>query len=421
MGRAATALLAALAMVALATPPPAGAAEPPCNPTLTMVAPTTPASGGVAEPTGNATLTIAAGKAQLLTKRGVDVEGVRGANTTGRQTRLQIEGGTIGAGTAELALDGALRFLAGEGKARRVVRLAALRVGLGPDSTLAGRLNGGKRRVLFDLESPAGGLTTDASKGLAQLQGARLVWRRAAARALGLRLGSRIPRGPLGRIRVSAATIILGDDTITPKSGPLGDEPPLLPRPAGAVDVTGGSLTWFVRDSWIRYVNTEASPEAVEGASADAAIQESDHPCPDRPAATNPTLVYSYSFPFANGWYDVASGTAALYYGGGVRFTYPSRGIDLATRNPEIELNGEDSRAIFRLRGADETPYPDRRAPLLDLATTGPPGESPPSSFGFPAPLRGNLTADGQNVFAGFYPPPNDGFGCVSVSFQTGS
>ncbi|MET0306684.1 MAG: HtaA domain-containing protein, partial [Solirubrobacterales bacterium] len=359
-------------------------------------------------------------KAQLLAKQGVDVEGVRGADTTGRQTRLQIEGGTIGAGTAELTFDGALRFLAGEGKARRAVRLAALQAGLGPDSTLSGKLSGGKRRVLFDLKA-SGGLTTDASKGLAQLQGARLIWRRGAARALGKRLGSRIPRGSLGRIRISAATVTLGDDVITPKSGPLGEEPPLLPRPASAVDVTGGALTWFVRDSWIRYVNTEASPEALDGATAEPAMQENDHPCPDRPAGANPTLVYSYSFPFSNGWYDAASGTAALYYGGGIRFTYPSRGIDLATRNPEIEINGDDSRAIFRLRGAGETPYPDRRAPLLDLATSGPPSEGSPSSFGFPAPLRGNLTADGQNVFAGFYPPPNDGFGCLSVSFQTGS
>jgi Htaa len=400
MSRAATALLGALAL---------------------LIALAAPASVGAAEPTGSATLTIAAGKAQLLAKRGVAVEGVRGADTTGRQTRLQVEGGTIGAGTAELALDGALRFLAGEGKARRTAGLGALRVGLGPDSTLSGRLNGGKRRVLFDLESPAYGLTTDASKGLAQLQGARLVWRRAAVKALGKRLGSRIPRGRLGRIRVSAATITLGNDALTPKSGPLGEEPPLLPRPAGAIDVTGGSLTWFVRDSWIRYVNTEASPEALEGAAAEPAIQENDHPCPNRPAGTNPTLVYSYSFPFSNGWYDAASGTAALYYGGGIRFTYPSRGIDLATRNPEIELNGDDSRAIFRLRGAGETPYPDRRAPLLDLAAGESPSESSPAGFGFPAPLRGSLTADGQNVFAGFYPPPNDGFGCVSVSFQTGS
>ena len=32
--------------------------------------------------------------------------------------------------------------------------------------------------------------------------------------------------------------------------------------------------------------------------------------------------------------------------------------------------------------------------------------------------MRGTLTPDGVNVFAGFYPPPdNDEFGCVSVEF----
>lgn len=386
-----------------------------------VLMPAPPANAGGAGPTGNTTLVVSTAKARDLAERDIAVEGVRGAETTGRQTRLQIDGGTIGAGTAELALDGALRFLAGEGRTHRVVRLAALRAELGERSSLSAKLDGGKRHTIFDLKPPPSGLAIDASKGLAQLHGAKLVWRGSIVKVMGRRLGVHIPRGRLGKIRVSAATITLGNDVVTPKSGPLGDEPPLLPRPASAVEVSGGSLTWHVRDSWIRYVNTGASPEALEGASAEPAIEEDSHPCPDRPGGTNPTLVYSYSFPFSNGWYDAASGTAALYYSGGVRFTYPSRGIDLTTRNPEIEINGAASRAIFRLRGAGDTPYPDRRAPLLNLATGGSPSEGPASSFGFPSPLRGKLTDDGQNVFAGFYPPPNDGFGCVSVSFQTGS
>lgn len=380
-----------------------------------------PATAGAEEPTGNATLALFKGKARQLAKQGVDFGGVGGAETVGRQTRLQISGGTIGEATAELRYDGALRLAAGKGRNRRVVRLGALRAEIGANSMLSATLNGGKRRAVFDLRHPASGLTIDASKGLAQLHGAKLVWRRSAVRTLNRRLGAHIRGGRLGKVRVSAATITLGNDVVTPQSGPLGDEPPLLARPASAVDVSGGSLTWFVRDSWIRYINSEGAPEALDGATADAPIPEDSHPCPDRPAGTNPTLVYSYSFPFANGWYDPPSGTAALYYAGAVRFGYASRGIDLTARNPEIELNGGSSRAIFRLRGAASTPYPDKRAPLLSLALGGPPAEGPPSTFGFPAPLRGKLTADGQNVFAGFYPPPNDGFGCVSVSFQTGS
>jgi len=379
-----------------------------------------PASAGAAEPTGNTTLVIAAGKARLLAERGIVIEGVRGAETEGRETRLQISGGTIGAGVADLTHEGALRFVAADGRDRRGVKLGALEVKLGADSRLSAKLNGGKRRTVFELVPRGDGPTTDAAKGIAQLHGARLVWRRGAARAISWRLGARIPHGTLGRIRVSAATIVVAGPN-SPKAGPLGDEPPLLARPPGAIDVTGASLTWHVRDSWIRYVNTEMAPEALEGASAQAAIPENSHPCPDRPAGTNPTLVYSYDFPFSNGWYDPASGTAALYYRGGVRFSFPGHGIDLGARNPEIEINGGASRAIFRMRGGGETPYPDKRAALLSLAVAGPPSEDPPSTFGFPSPVRGSLTDDGQAVFAGFYPPPNNGFGCIDVSFTTGS
>ncbi len=406
MRRATTALLGALALAFALVP-------------ALVSAPSAIADG--AEPTGNATLVIAGPKARVLAERGVGLNGIGGGATEGRQTRLQISGGTIGAGAAELTLEGGLRLVAGTGKARHVVRLGAPQVELGPTSILSAKLDGGRRRTVFDLKPPSGGLTTDASKGSAQLQGAQLIWRRPVVKSLSRRLGVRIPRGGLGKIRLSAATLIVAGGPDAPKQGPLGDEPPQLARPAGAIDVTGASLTWHVRDSWIRYTNTEVAPEVFEGATAEAAIPESSHPCPDRPAGTNPTLVYSYSFPFSNGWYDPPSGTAALYYLGGVRFTYPGHGIDLSARNPEIELNGNDSRAIFRLRGGGETPYPDKRAALLDLATSAPPSEGPPSTFGFPAPVRGALTSDGQNVFAGFYPPPNNGFGCFSVSFGTGS
>lgn len=383
-----------------------------------------PAPAGAAELTGSATLVIAKAKARALDNRGIAVEGIRGASSEGRRTRLQVDGGSVAADAADLRLEGALRLVAGTGKDRRAVKLGALRAELGSKSTLSARLNGGERRAVFQLRTRAGGLAADASKGSARLNGAELLWRRAVARAIGRRLGVAIPRGALGKIRISAATLAgLGDDalSIAPKSGPLGDEPPLLPRPVSAVDVTGGSLTWHVRDSWIRYVNTEATPEALEGASAGAPIAEDTHPCPDRPAGTNPTLVYSYSFPFANGWYDAASGTAALYYSGAVRFSYLGHGIDLTARNPEIEINGGASRAIFRMRGAGETPYPDKRASLLSLATTAVPPEGPSSTFAYPAPVRGALTDDGQAVFAGFYPPPNNGFGCIDVSFTTGS
>jgi hypothetical protein len=375
--------------------------------TLLSVAP-----AAAAEPVGSATLVVKPGAWRALERRGIALEGAGAAESAGRQLRLPVRGGAIGDGVAQLANPGALKLTAGVGKTRRAVRLTGLRIELGPESRLSAKL-GEKRRAIFDLKR--GTLSTEAAKGAAKLQDARLVWRPGVLRTLAQRLGAVLPGGTLGRLSVTAATIL----TETPKAGPVTAASPLLPRPATAVDVTSATLAWHVRDSWIRYVNTQEAPQPLEGAAPQAAIPESSHPCPDRPAGTDPTLVYSYDFPFANGWYDPPSGTAALYYRGGIRFSYPAHGIDVTARSPEIEIDGAASRAIFNLRGAGETPYAEQRAALLGLAPSVP-TEGPPGSFGFSGPIKGTLSADGQNVFAGFYPPPNDGFGCFSVAFTTG-
>jgi hypothetical protein len=375
-----------------------------------------PATAGAAEPVGSGSLTVAKGKWVKLGLRGIELSGSGAAESSGRRTRLEIGGGAIEEDSATLRFGGSLRLAAGEGRERRVLKLTGLRVELGPASTFSAKL-GKKRWALFDLEPKAGAATIDRARGAAQLRGASLLWRRGAAAAIGRRLGAQLPKGPLGSFTVTAATVFTDGP---PQSGPVSDEPPLLARPASAVNVTSATLAWHVRDSWIRYVNTQEPPQALEGAAAEAPIEEDKHPCPNSPAGTNPTLAYSYDFPFAGGWYDAASGSAALYYGGGVRFSFPAHGIDVTARNPEIEINGAASRAIFRLRGAGQTPYPDKRAALLSLPASVPALSAPPNGFGFPAPLRGTLTADGQKAFAGFYPPPNDGFGCFSVSFTTG-
>lgn len=368
-----------------------------------------PATAGAAGPVGSAALVVKAGKWALLKQRGVELEAVGASSNTGRRVRLQADGGTIGNGTARIEFGGALKLSVGEGRERRLVRLRGLRADLGPNSTLSAKL-GKKRRVVFELAG--GSLSTDQVKGSAELQGARLVWRRGARVAIESRLNKSLPGG-LGSFSLGVATVGGGG---TPKAEPISNEPPLLARPASAVDVTSATLAWHVRDSWIRYVNTQEAPQALEGATPQAPIPGKSHPCPD--SEGTPTLVYSYDFPFANGWYDPVSGSAALYYSGAVRFSYLSHGIDLTTRNPEIEINGSASRAILRLRGAASTPYPDQRAAVLDLAPTAPvPGA--PGSFGFPGPIKASLSADGQKAFAGFYPPPNNGFGCFSVSFST--
>ena len=377
-----------------------------------------PASAGAAEATGNTTLVVSAGKAKVLAKRGIELSGVRGAATEGRETRLQVADGAIGDGAAQLANDGALRLVAGKGRARRVVRLTGLQTQLGPSSYLSANLRG-KRRVVFDLEPRKDGtLSLDGLRGIASLHGARLVWRRATAKAIGKRLGATIPKGALGTVKVSA----VGTATDTPKSGPLSStELPLLARPASAIDVTAATVTWHVRSSWINYVATGAGTTAIEGAVPGPATPEDAHPCLDDAGGDPEPRVYGYTFPFANGWYDRSSGTAALYTGGGTHFSFPGHGIDLITRNPEIEINGGMSRAIFRLDGSGSTDYGNARAAIIDLSPTAAPVEGPPGTFTFAKEIKSYLSADGLSVFGGFYAPPsNHGFGCFSVSFQAG-
>jgi hypothetical protein len=376
-----------------------------------------PAPAAAAEATGNTTLVVSAAKARVLAERGITLSGVRGAVSEGRETRLQISGGTVGSDSAQLSHQGALRLVAGEGGSRRVVRLSGLQTQLDPSSTLSARLKG-KRRVIFDLEAKPGTLSFDGLRGIASLHSARLVWRGAAARLIGKRLGAAIPRGAPGTVRTSAATTATG----TPTSGPISTaELPLMARPASAIDVSGATVTWHVRSSWINYVATGAGTSAIEGAAPGPAVPESSHPCLDDEGGDTEPRAYAFTFPFANGWYDAASGTAAIYTTGGTHFRFPGHGIDLITRNPEIEVNGGASRAIFRLDGAGSTSYGNARAAILDLGLPGAPVEGPAGTFTFTDEIKGHLSADGLSIFGGFYAPPNNhGFGCFSVSFSTG-
>jgi len=375
-----------------------------------------PAAAGAAA-TGNTTLIVGAGKAKALQQRGIVFGGIRGALTEGREVRLQISGGSVGANGAELTNSGGLRLVAGEGRSRRVVRLTGLQTQLGAQSTLTGTLSG-KSRVLFDLLPKPGMLALDGLRGTAALNGARLRWRQSVARTISRRLGIELPKGAFGTVRVGA--VATGTDT--PVAGPISSsEPPRLARPAGAVDVTAATVTWHVRSSWINYVDSGNGTTAVDGAIPAAPSLEKDHPCLDDAGDDTQPRVYSYTFPFTEGWYDRPTGVGAIYTSGGTHFSYAGHGIDLIARNPEIELNGSASRAIFKLSGGGSTAYRDTRASILDLSLAEAPVEGPAGTFAFAKPIKSYLTADGLSIFGGFYSPPtNHGFGCFSVSFATG-
>jgi hypothetical protein len=184
-------------------------------------------------------------------------------------------------------------------------------------------------------------------------------------------------------------------------------------RPPAAVDITGATIGWHLRESFVRYIATGEGASPVGGASADAPVL-----LPGASAA----LSYDFHFPFANGWLDrgadpasPADDRAALYFNGGLRFLYSGHGIDLLTSSPEIELNGGASRAIF---GVAENGGAAQRQVLvnLDLSRAGAISQSG-NSYTYDRVPGAVPVGTAASTFAGFYAPGTD-FGCFTVSFS---
>lgn len=202
-----------------------------------------------------------------------------------------------------------------------------------------------------------------------------------------------------------------------PQSGPISPEPPLLARPASAVDVSGVKVSWMPRDSWVRYAASGIAPgDGILLSGGAVGTNSTASPCPDRPSTSDAQLPYAIEFAPKASWYDPASGTAGIYGQGSVSFRWAAHSIDLTASDPEIEIAGADSRAIFRFSGSGGTAYPDQRASLVSLDPSGQPTVTNGGKTFTYSLMRGTLTPDGVNVFAGFYTAPdNDEFGCVSV------
>ena len=189
----------------------------------------------------------------------------------------------------------------------------------------------------------------------------------------------------------------------------------MAPKPLGALEVTGATIDWEVRESFVRYVATGDGTSVSGGASAD--------PPALRPGATE-ALSYGFHFPFAGeSWLDPganladpADDSAAIRFGGAVRFLYSGHGIDLLTAAPEIEIAGPKTRAIFAI---SESGGAAQRQVLvnLDLARAAAVRASG-NTYTYER-IPGAIPAGtASSTFAGFYAPGTD-FGCVTVSFTT--
>lgn len=408
------------------------------------------ATGWQASGSGDAPTALAAasgtGKVQLRiggkgrAARGMRVEDVRfgalgAASKRGRRVVLPV-GALAVERTARVKLRGGIVFRHG----RRRVVLRALRVVVAPRRVkLSARL--GKRRLpLFVARAARGRAKLDRTATTARLGGARLSLTRRAARTFRKRLRlDRLPAGPLGAFGVNArgkgadSAPDIGGGGRTPSNpggggpgtgSPGGDpkdscsvagappldelppEPTPYPRPASAADITSASITWNVRDSFIRYVNAGEGTSVADGATADD---------PEVRPGSSASLAYSFHYPFAHGWFDEDTGRAALNFTGTVKFGYCAHGVDIEVKDAELEINTGDPRLIFRFDGTGDTDFGDRRGVLVELADGGPVDGGGTWTYTSDGTIPSG--SDGA-IFAGFYPAGAD-FGSVEISFRT--
>lgn len=376
-----------------------------------------PASAGA-----STTLTLTGSALTGLKSQGVKLSAVKPATLKGSKLTLKAKSVTI----ARVEYEGALRLKHG----KRTLTIKAWSAVLGNKPTFTTQV-GGKRSTLLSTSG-------DLSKG-ARLT---LTAKGAAAIKQALKL-KHLKSGAFGRVTlVEQLPENGGAGTPGPTTGggvpsttPITNEPPPLARPVTAVDVRAGTVTWRVRDSFVQYLNAGGKPNDGVKALAPAVAGAPAKGCSSGGSVNEAQLAYQFQFPFTRGWYDPATGTAALSFSGGVHFGFADHTIDLNAVDPEIELNGSSSRAIFRFNGSGGTAVADKREVLMNLATAA--GAAPkacsvdPGPAGLPASTANpdgtttytferiaGVIPDGsaQTVFAGFY-LPGDKFGWMTVSF----
>jgi hypothetical protein len=199
-------------------------------------------------------------------------------------------------------------------------------------------------------------------------------------------------------------------------AGPAPEEPlPKAVAPPGASAIVGATIDWQVRESFIRYIGTGEGTSVSGGATADPPVL-----LPGASAA----LSYGFHFPFASGWHDdgpdptdLADDSALVRFAGAVRFQYSGHGIDLTTAEPEIEIAGAKSRAIFSIADSGK---PAQRQVLVNLDLSRAAAvKVAGNSFTYERVPGAIPSGTATSTFAGFYAPGTE-FGCATVSFSTG-
>lgn len=392
---------------------PASAAQPlvPCD----------PVSGGKYFIDGEATIQPQASFRRRLKKQQLRLSTVSPANNfTGRPTFPVANLGFDQSGrpVSRVNLAGGIKFSDGNGNRVRLTNLKAV-LKKGSRSFLTAKKGANKIRVF---NFTGGRLRIRQAAGETRLNGAPTRLTGAGARFLRERLGAaaagsakkpaaKKSTNPLRKGARYGKTTIYAYRQLAPASNPVGEAPvppPAIVRPDGADSLVSAEIVWRARESFIQYVSSGDGVRMEDGAYGD----------PSEAIGSGPPLTYSFHFPFAGGWVDDTSDSAAVFGSGLVGFRYCENTINFTVSDPEVELNGDASRLIFRVNGIDGTPFPDSRAVVVGLRLSQALKTTDGDTTTY-TDIPGYIPAGSTGVFAGIY-PPGDEFGSMNLELTRG-
>ncbi len=393
-----------------------------------------------------ATLTIKGSAATSLRKARVTVGASRKATIKRSTVTMPVSVSVVGA-TAAVGLNGTLSFRSG----KRTLSLTGLRVMVAKDRTVQvlARTKGAQFAVLTG-KVASKALTLDRFLSTAAFTATSVKLTPRAGKLLKstLRL-RRTPTGTFGTLALSAAKGTSTTTTTTTTTTPgetTTTTTPVVPKvcqatapattagseagwdqapPSGAVDISSACITWHPRDSWTNYINGE--PNGLSGARLGGGATA------DAPnAACGSLLQRDFHFQFHRGWFDPATGQAALQYDGTVEYVWPDRSIDITLTNPEIHLGGGQPQMRVRSGATRLSVFDLGGSPVAAQcpADPGPQGLNDPTGTGLRIfeRLPATMSTDGAPLFdsggtggSDAQYPPGTPFGWLSVSFSPAS
>nr|WP_246286138.1 HtaA domain-containing protein [Microbacterium pseudoresistens] len=171
--------------------------------------------------------------------------------------------------------------------------------------------------------------------------------------------------------------------------------PAPAPEPAPEVcvanAVSGASLSWGVKESFVNYINGPIAKGSVSG-----------------------------SWGSGSGAYSTETGNGSVSFGGSMHFTGHSGALDLTLSNPRVRVNGSSATLYLSVQSKGYNGSPDINASGVAFATISLPSASTGGGEIGWSGASAALTAAGADAFAGFY-GAGEALDAVSIAFPLGA